>query len=360
MTENNSKDMQADLTREVAEAAAWRVRLTEADCDSTEEFEAWLAYSSRHADAWARVSETWGVFAEHAIAPEIMTARSEALDRARKAHANRTRVSMLRSKVNFRRPVGLATAAAAAVIALSVGIWGWSANMPTTYATALGERRVLRLEDGSTVTLDSNSVLTVSLQRDARRLELKRGQARFDVAHDPGRPFSVHVRDQTVVATGTSFDVDYLDKTVFVTLIQGHVSVFDDRRGLLRESAEPVRPVAKLNPGEQLSSVPAVADGGPPSATIARGVSLDQATAWQAGKLIFSDEPLSLVAARVNRYSSRKLAVEGAAGGLKLSGVFDMGDAGTFADAVQRLLPIEASTGPDGVIRLRRAGGGDS
>jgi len=265
---------------------------------------------------------------------------------------------MLRGKIDLRRPAALATAAAAAIIAVSIGTWTWSAALPTTYATALGERRVLRLDDGSTVTLDSNSVLTVSLQRDARRLELKRGQARFDVAHDPARPFSVHVRDQTVVATGTSFDVDFLDKTVFVTLIQGHVSVFDDRRGLLRESVEPPPAVARLNPGEQLSSVPAVADGAPPSATIAQGVSLDQATAWQAGKLMFSDEPLSLVAARVNRYSARKLAVDDAAGSMKLSGVFDVGDAGTFADAVQRLLPIEASTGADGVIRLRRKDGG--
>ena len=346
-------DAANDLSREVAEAAAWRVRLTEAGCETTEEFEAWIGASGLHGQAWRQVNDAWDIFSEHAIAPEIMNARRAALDRAREAQASRARVSSLRERMDWRWPV--AAGAAAEVIALAIGTWQW--NRPASYTTALGERRVLKLEDGSTVTLDSDSVLKVSLRRDARNLELEKGQARFDVAHDVARPFSVHVRDRTVVATGTSFDVDLLDKTVFVTLIQGRVSVFEDRRGLLNQPQAAMRLLAKLDPGERLTSVTARGDVSAAPASISQGVSLEQTTAWQGGKLIFADEPLSLVAARVSRYSVRKLAVDGAAASLKLSGVFDAGDAASFVDAVQRVLPVAASTTADGVIHLQKIDG---
>ena len=336
-------DVADDLSREVAEASAWRVRLNEADRDTSEDFEAWIAASARHAQAWRQVNDAWNLFAEHAIAPEIMDARRRALDHARKAQASRVRAWPKRSW-----PLA---AAAAAILALAIG--AWVGIRPDVYTTALGERRVLKLEDGSTVTLDSDSVLEVSLRRDARRLELRQGQARFDVAHDARRPFSVHVLDRTVVATGTSFDVDLLDKTVFVTLIQGHVSVFEDRGGVLETSHGPASLVARLDPGERLTSAAVPAEGAKPAVSVAQGVALDQAVAWQNGKLIFSDEPLALVAARVSRYSSRKIAVDGAAGSLKLSGVFDVGDASGFIDAVQRVLPVAASIGGDGLIHLQ-------
>ena len=349
---NDDEMMSQDMPREMVEAAAWRVRLTEAGLESSEEFEAWLSASALNANAWQRVKASWDFFSEHAIAPEVMRARREALDRAHAVHANRTRIASLPPQSSWQRMTRRAAfGAAAAVVALGIGLWSW--NLPTTYSTALGERRILKLDDGSTVTLDSNSVLTVSLRRDARNLELRAGQARFDVAHDVARPFSVHAGSQTVVATGTSFNVDLLDKTVLVTLLQGHVSVFDGGKPRLAGADVPPRLVAMLDPGERVTSVKA-ASGGVPVASVVRGVSLSQATAWQSGKLIFSDEPLSLVAARVSRYSALKIAVDESAGSLKLSGVFDAGDASAFIDAVQQVLPVAAKADGKGIVHLAR------
>src|SRR6202008_2663400 len=59
----------------------------------------------------------------------------------------------------------------------------------------------------------------------ARTLELDHGRARFDVAHDVTRPFTVTAGSETVVAVGTSFNVERLGATVLVTLIQGHVVI---------------------------------------------------------------------------------------------------------------------------------------
>src|SRR3546814_3966246 len=86
----------------------------------------------------------------------------------------------------------------------------WSSDVCSSdlYRTVLGERRVVTLADGSTVSLDAASEVRVAYSERARELALVRGQARFDVAHDPRRPFAVQARDQRVVATGTAFNVD--------------------------------------------------------------------------------------------------------------------------------------------------------
>ncbi len=337
-----------EVARAVAEAAAWRVRLAEDGRESSEAFEAWLESSTLHAPAWRQVQASWDFLADHAIAPEVMRARREALDRARNVHANRTRRALLPSWRRTSRWTVLGAAAALVLLAVGIGRW----NLPDTYSTALGERRTIKLDDGTTVTLDGDSVLTVSLHSGTRDLELRSGQARFDVAHDAARPFSVRVGDETVVATGTSFNVDLLDRTVLVTLLEGRVTVYDGARPTLVGRDAPPRLIATLDPGERVTSLRPVANG-PPVASVARGVSLAETTAWQSGKLIFTDEPLGLVAARISRYSKSKIVVDASAAALKVSGVFDVGEAAAFIDAVQRVLPVEATGGP-GVVRLAR------
>jgi transmembrane sensor len=70
---------------------------------------------------------------------------------------------------------------------------------------------------------------------------------------------------------------------------------------------------------------------------------LTRATAWQNGKIIFDDEPLAEAAARVNRYTDKKVVVEGAAKAERVSGVFDAGDVDAFVEAVTYYLPVKAA-----------------
>ena len=72
-----------------------------------------------------------------------------------------------------------------------------------TYDTAVGERRAISLEDGSTIELNTNSRVRVRLARGERRLWLEKGQAMFAVAPDKARPFLVTAGDTTVRALGT-------------------------------------------------------------------------------------------------------------------------------------------------------------
>ena len=330
-----------DDVRRMAEASAWRVRLAEADADSSEAFEAWLALDARHDAAWNQVQAPWSQIGAQATAPELMALRRAALNRA--PRPGRTRWP--------RGATFGAAAASLATLAVTVALLsaiGWLQQRSEVFQTAQGERRTVTLADGSRLALDSSTELQVRYSKDARKLELVRGQARFDVAHDVQRPFSVHARDQTIVATGTAFNVDVLGPKVLVTLIEGHVVVLRDHPARPRNGAPAAKPAAiELRAGEQL----AASTVSPAQVT---SVSIEKATAWESGQLVFDDEPLSAVAERISRYSTRPIVVKDErAAALRLSGVFITGDVTTFVDTITRYLPVQASSTPNGEIELR-------
>jgi transmembrane sensor len=338
----------------LGEASAWRVKLSELVVESTPAFEAWRAADPAHAQAWTQVSETYGWWGEQGAQPEVMALRAATLERARRRQAMRWRAAPRRRSLSL--------IAAGLVIAV-IGVGAWWANTPQVYRTALGERRTVTLQDGSQLALDADSEVRVRLAAHARRLELIRGQARFNVAHDTARPFTVRAGDAVVVATGTSFNVDRLGRVVTVTLLEGRVTVLrDNARAALPMAVAPPRPaapvVARLTPGQQLTLQVAAGGVESPGAapalrpTVVAQADVGKAVAWETGQLVFDDDRLDMVAARIGRYGSRKVTVDPAAANLTLSGVFNSGDLTTFVDVVQRALPVFASQDADGTIRL--------
>jgi transmembrane sensor len=325
-----SETEEFDALRPVVAAAAWRVHLTEAGVATTEAFEAWLAADARHRAAWEDMEKSWNAFGAGASELETFAARRAARNDTERVVSERRAATM--------RPWQLAAAAAVVLGAVLGGTWYWT-QIPEDYHTVLGERRTVVLADGSRVMLDSRTEMRVRLGRHERNLELIVGQARFQVAHDKSRPFSVRAGQEKVVATGTDFNVDRPGASVIVTLIEGHVYVEDELSKAHARNA--------LEAGQQLSVSP------PQAARIAR-VDLERITAWQNGELSFDNEPLSSVVERVNRYSTQPIVVIGEkAGDLRVSGVFKAGDTTGFVRLVTRLLPLEASAADDEEIRLR-------
>ncbi|PZU44056.1 MAG: iron dicitrate transport regulator FecR [Sphingomonas sp.] len=323
-----------DIVR-LAEASAWRVRLTEDGLESCEAFEDWRS-DPDNAAAWEQVDAPWRRMGEEATSPELMAARVGALQRARRAERKRRTMQphILR----------LVSALAVAFLLLGVLGWRWVALQPDVYLTGPGERRVVKLVDGSIVSLDSTSEVRVHYTDKARQLTLVSGQARFDVAHNADRPFTVKAGAQTVVATGTAFNIDKLGAEVLVTLLEGRVTVLNLPAGRT-PSARVAGPMA-LAPGQQV----VIRQTADPEV---KSVSASRATAWETGQLIFEDEPLSDAVARVARYGGRRLSVEGKAADLRISGVFKAGDTATFIDAVSAYLPVEATADASGAIMLR-------
>lgn len=328
----------------LAAAAAWSAKLRNLGQETCAEFEAWLAQDVHNLDAWTQVQGPLEHIDQNATAPEAMAARQAALQ-----FASRSRKPVV---LNHRRG---ALAGAAIGAATLVAICLWAAVRPTTYQTNLGERRLLTLADGSLVTLDSNSRLEVRLDRRARKLKLVRGQARFAVAHDTARPFSVRARDQIVVATGTDFNIDMLGPKILVTLIEGRVTVLQaPTSGIsMIPRARPVV-VAKLNAGQQLASTSTISFTHAAVAAQVQPASVDRAVAWETGQLVFADERLGAVVERISRYSPEPVLVEGPCADMRLSGVFNAGDVETFVDAVQRALPVRATRTSEGILLRTR------
>lgn len=329
-----SAALKPDAAKRLAEAAAWRVHLTETNAETSEDFEHWLAAHPSNEAAWRRVESTWNRFAENPAAPELIAARRAALGDVRGSGEARWK----RSRRQWMQ------IAAAIGIVMGGAIWGvqsWlqlQPKPPLDLKTAFGERRILSLNDGSRISLDSATDVQVRYTDHSRELHLLHGQARFEVAHDTSRPFTVTADGRTVIATGTDFDVDLPKRGVIVTLIEGHVKITGGRK------------IVKLDPGEQL----AVSGSG---AQKLANVNVNGITAWQSGQLVFDNEPLSQVVERISRYSTVPVTVADAnTGALRMSGVFNTGDVAAFVEAVTHYLPVSASQPQYGAIVLRKKG----
>jgi transmembrane sensor len=214
-------------------------------------------------------------------------------------------------------------------------------------ATPIGEIRTLRLADGSTVTLDTDTILRTRFSASDRRLSLLRGRARFDVANDPSRPFIVAAAGSAVAARGTLFDVALSsDQRVAVTLIRGVVEV--DPASDAVPSGAARHPSIRLTPGQRFAygrdiAAPRV-ELAPPTGAL-----------WPSGLLTFEKTPLSQALAEANRYSRRRIVLaEPALGALQVSGVFRAVAPRALAEGLAAAFALRLETTPDGDFILSR------
>ena len=312
------------------QAATWRTRLAEAPGTYIEQFEIWQAQDPQNAEAWKVVQGAWESLGEHATSPGLIRLRQAAL-----AHAHNAGQGHWIPLRRFRFPARLGAAAMVVLVIAMASLFIWQEHRFEVYRTRAGERRVVTLADGSQIALDSQSEVRVRYSARARELALVSGQARFDVAHDVERPFSVSAEGHKVIATGTAFNVDLLGSDLLVTLIEGHVTT---------DPGSTDRIV--LDAGEQL----VISASAKPSVN---RVNVDHATAWESGRLIFENERLSAVVARVSRYGARPILVDDEqTSSLRISGVFHEGDVDGFVSTLVSYLSVSAQQARDGSIRL--------
>ena len=322
-----------DAARE--QAALWCVRLADDDLDRAEHeaLQAWFDADETHRGLLDDAVAAWRAVEEQAARPGMIALRGEALEDLRRAQRERWARP-------DRRPAIWTALAACLVVSVAGGL-AWNASRPDVYRTTEGERRIVELADGSRASLDSATVLKVKYDGDRRRLWLDSGRAKFSVAKDPLRPFSVAAGDKLVVATGTVFSVERLTGQMRVVLYEGHVAVLDDGAGR-RNAPAPIKvgaiPAEKLlTPDHELVTSTGA------EATVVSPTDPARAKAWENGQLVFQDEPMDLAVERVNRYARAKLRIgDPSVGRLRISGVFTSGDTDAFVDGVTAVLPVHA------------------
>jgi transmembrane sensor len=250
------------------------------------------------------------------------------------------------------KPVGFnrrrITLAAAATLLLAVGIAAYVALAPggERYSTSVGGFASVPMADGSKVTLNTDSQIRIALTETERRVELKHGEAFFEVSKDPSRPFIVRVGSKRVIAVGTQFSVRREGDDVEVVVTEGKVRVEDGAAGRISRAYQSAD--VYLTPG----SIARVGDDG----VLVQRKTLPEAEeqlSWRTGVLTFRDQSLAEVIAEFNRYNVRKIVIQDpAVASLKIEGNFRATNVEAFVRLLESGFPVRAEARADQIVLM--------
>lgn len=154
--------------------------------------------------------------------------------------------------------------AALILVAVSVSVSVWISTADQTIETRAGERQTWTLSDDTGVTVGSRTVLTIKFEGEVRLVYLARGEAVFDVAKDPARPFVVRTDFGEVRAVGTRFAVSSIARELDVIVAEGEVAVsFAGRRQQVRanQQLQVIGPMGSLRSVDARSELESIATG---------------------------------------------------------------------------------------------------
>jgi transmembrane sensor len=308
------------------EAARWAVRIAEGPLPAQEqgELDAWLAASPRHQGALVRARAMW-----------------MDLDRfAAMSGGGKPRFPHPPKRVERR--LTLAVAGIAVFMMIAAGAWLVQRASGDVYESEVGELRQVKLNDGSSMLLNTATKAVVEFDEAQREVHLTRGEAIFEVAKDPSRPFVVRAGEVTIRAVGTAFAVRR-GETLDVTVTEGVVEIVRNEG----TPAETVQRVAANQRAVLASTLPAIEVAAIDAAEANRRL------AWRGGMIAFDGESLSDAVAEINRHSHRQIVVDDPElAASPVVGIFRATDVDTFVAAAEAALGAEA-VDEGVVIRLR-------
>ncbi|OZI31998.1 iron dicitrate transport regulator FecR [Bordetella genomosp. 10] len=303
--------------RSLEQAAGWFAVLDsgEATAADRRHWEAWLAESAEHREAWRYVERISRRFDPIKTSPE----RGSALAAYRQASGDRAR--------QRRTLLGLAALAGS-------GLAGWAAWRQTDlprlalawvadYRSGTGEVRDVVLSDGTRVWLNAQSAFNRDYRTDRRCLHLVRGEILVDTAADPqGRPFYVETPQGRMQALGTRFAVRQDAHETFLAVYEGAVQV--------RTAGTDAGAV--IPTGRQTRFTRAAL-----AATEAADPSRE---AWTRGLLVARDTPLREVVGELRRYYPGHLGLAPEVADLPVFGGYPLNRPDQALAMLEAVLPI--------------------
>lgn len=296
----------------VEEAAAWLARLL-AD-DTTDEDIAdcrrWREQHPRHEQAWQRICQISGKFAKIPAAAD----GTQVLENARRSALSRRRLLQ---------------------VAIIAGLGGTSAwyglnrsqtgrGLLAQYRSGVGETRHLTLDDGTRLTLNTDTAVDVDFTPGLRRILLYHGELLINTGTEsPRRDFVVDTDVGRLTALGTEFTVRQFSDHVNVAVIEGAVEIRAGRSGQTR----------RLDAGRQTNfDASRIAE----SAALAPG-----STHWRDGVMVAERMPVADFVAEISRYRKGFVFYDQAVADLEVTGVFSIRDTDRALDSLADSLPVE-------------------
>ena len=323
-----------------AVAADWVVRGFGDDmgADDMDALAAWLEAAGSHRDAYDRALLAWGDLSDAAPVETVTTLPAEtALAHQLSGHLLSIQAGRTRRQGRQRLWMG-GGAMAAAVAGLALVMVVPKMQAPIVYATAKGERKVVHLADGSTLSLNTDTRVTVRLTGAARQLVLDHGEVGLNVVHDATRPLHLVAGDVTLTDLGTQFNVRHTDGGVTVAVTEGSVQM---------EAASHM-PLVVLRRGDE-----AVRYDGATRMRVSQ-VDPEQVFAWKSAHAIYRDQPLSAVVRDLNRYFTTPIYVDKRAGELRMTAMLTLDSETSVVSRLQDYLPLQVETTGQAII-LHRA-----
>ena len=325
-----------DLIRD--EAANWLVRLENSlgkekqAAKDQAELRKWLAEDPRHGQILKRQAAIWDdmdIFARAAFNTE-----------------HEVKISFWSGL--YRSATARAWAYACSVFIVAA-VWLFvpleQASDEQFLSTNVGSQRIELLSEGSSAHLNTDSLIEVNFNENERAITLLRGEAMFDVAHNPDRPFVVYAEGSAVKAVGTRFVVRLTSDRIRVTVAEGqvqlssHPAYIDELTSPAQELlADPqniaVQEVILLSQGQE-----AEIDFHKPHAPVLNEVDEDEfqrKLSWLGGRLVFLDETLEFIITEISRYTPVRVVVtDPELKELRLSGRFQVGDTEALLEAIE-------------------------
>lgn len=313
---NRPRDMEPQTAQQ------WFVLLQDEDATQADRrrFAAWLAADPAHAQAWAETEQLWARM--DAVVPALRA--RDAWQAARKPDVQMSRRGWLKQ-----------AAAAALVLGGGVGVVV-SSDLFADHRTGVGERRSLKLADGSMVELDADSALSVSFSAGQRRIQLHRGRAFFQVASDPARPFVVVANTGEIRALGTAFSVKIAPAGLVQVAVSEHAVAVscggetarvDEGRALAYDAGG----IGQMAPVDIVSQL-----------------------GWRQDRLFFQEAPLREVVADLDRYRpGRILILDADLADLPVTGFFHAGQTEAALQTIEATLPVRLSRLTDRLVVIR-------
>jgi len=320
------------VTRKIAaQAATWIARLHGPDrsAQMEQDVREWLARSAAHRLAFERCTDVWQEVAGVSVADAYESAATRVLKSA---------AARERWWARLRWPLwGLLT-----LLIGGAGFLALQHRNAVDYETKIGEQQLVVMEDGSRMSLNTDTRIRVTMGASRRLVELKSGEALFEVARDPNRPFVVRVADSEVVALGTTFSVrlpgsssEHRNDALSVLLLEGKISV-RPAAGTGEGSAASGQAV-QMQAGERMLLTQVAGKQSLPVVQQLDGPRMEQMVAWKRGEAVFDDAALSEAVTEMNRYTRTPIVLVGDASRLRVSGLYHTGDGPGFARAVAAL-----------------------
>ncbi len=307
------------------EATAWFVRVHSDTADEIDrrDLQNWLDQDPSHRTAYAEAEALWN---ELGGVPDT---RAGSTPKQHSVRTLQTEAVAMSPKRHWARRTG----ALAACLALGacVGVWalGGYERFQADHFTAVGESKLVEVEDGSTIRLNTESAISLDFTGQVRQVELLRGEAYFDVAPDQERPFVVLAGGSVTRVVGTEFNLREGAQGVRLAVLEGTVEFASE--GDLKSTKNGLT----LQAGQTASfeKTAGVVSGSADAGAIA---------SWRSGKLVFADRTLKTVVEELDRYRPGAIVfLDSGLADQRFTGVIDFSDTDRALNAIENTLPVD-------------------